>query len=692
MRAFLCIALYFIFCLTYTFSQNSKVIDSLNTAIANSPDDTNKVNLLIKLSGQYDYLSSKEKVMYLNDAYLLASKYGFKTKIEYTLSYLSKIYFYREFYDLSYVYATKYIDFLEKENMHDKALSAQNLLGSIYSKQGKFNDAKRCFFKAVSYYKAVEDYQKLAIVFNNISILFSDSNKFDSALHYAVSGYKILLQYNTDSSAIANALNNIATIEFSRNNYTSAIEMSNSALSIYTKIGNELGIALSNNSLGDIYFKMQNYNQALVHFKLCLDYVKENHWLTHTRDCYLAIANVYAKKGEFKDAFKNLEMHNLFRDSIASFEITAKFLEMEVKYELSKNEKHLAEKEKEVVEKEFELTKKNTQRNILMISLIAITLLLSLSIYAFMQKKKDNNLIKNQKEIVEIKHKEITDSINYAERIQRSFLATTEMLDISLKDYFVFFRPKDVVSGDFYWAGELNNGNFAFSCADSTGHGVPGAIMSILNISSLEKSIERETEPHKILNQTRRIIIDRLKKDGSKEGGKDGMDCSLFVINKDKTQLSFSMANNPVFIVRLTVIASEERTKQSASSEEIASLPTVARNDDNEGVARNDDYQLFEYKPDKMPVGKHEKENEPFTLHTLQLQKGDIIYALTDGFQDQFGGSKGKKFKIKNLKELLLQIAHLPMHEQEQKLAEEFATWKGSNEQVDDVCLIGVRI
>jgi serine phosphatase RsbU (regulator of sigma subunit) len=249
-----------------------------------------------------------------------------------------------------------------------------------------------------------------------------------------------------------------------------------------------------------------------------------------------------------------------------------------------------------------------------------------------------------------------------------------------------------VVSGDFYWAGELNNGNFAFSCADSTGHGVPGAIMSILNISSLEKSIERETEPHKILNQTRRIIIDRLKKDGSKEGGKDGMDCSLFVINKDKTQLSFSMANNPVFIVRLTVIASEERTKQSASSEEIASLPTVARNDDNEGVARNDDYQLFEYKPDKMPVGKHEKENEPFTLHTLQLQKGDIIYALTDGFQDQFGGSKGKKFKIKNLKELLLQIAHLPMHEQEQKLAEEFATWKGSNEQVDDVCLIGVRI
>jgi ligand-binding sensor domain-containing protein/serine phosphatase RsbU (regulator of sigma subunit) len=297
-----------------------------------------------------------------------------------------------------------------------------------------------------------------------------------------------------------------------------------------------------------------------------------------------------------------------------------------------------------------------------------------------------------QKELIEEKHKEITDSINYAERIQRSFLATSEMLDKNLKDYFVFFRPKDVVSGDFYWAAELNNGNFAFSCADSTGHGVPGAIMSILNISSLEKSVEKETEPHIILYQTRRIIIDRLKKDGSEEGGKDGMDCSLLVIDKDKTQLSFAAANNPVFIVRPTVIASEERTKQSVAEEEIASLPTVARNDENGSVARNDDYQLFEYKPDKMPVGKHDKENEPFTLHTLPLQKGDIIYALTDGFPDQFGGEKSKKYMIKNLKNLLLQIAHLPMPEQEQKLAEEFTSWKGSNEQVDDVCVIGVRI
>ncbi len=291
--------------------------------------------------------------------------------------------------------------------------------------------------------------------------------------------------------------------------------------------------------------------------------------------------------------------------------------------------------------------------------------------------------IKEQKHLIEEKHKEITDSIKYAERIQRSFLASREMLDENLGDYFVFFKPKDVVSGDFYWAAQLQNNSFAFAVADSTGHGVPGAIMSILNISSLEKSIETQTEPHHILSETRKIIINRLKKDGSPEGGKDGMDCSLLVLNQDKTQLSFASAHNPVFILRTTVIAKEERLKQSVPKDEIASLPTVVR---------NDGYELIEFKGDKIPVGKHDRENEPFTLHTITLQKGDVIYALTDGFPDQFGGDKGKKFKIKNLKELLLQIAHLPMCQQEQKLAEEFARWKGSNEQVDDVCMIGVRV
>ncbi|MCH2232743.1 MAG: SpoIIE family protein phosphatase [Crocinitomicaceae bacterium] len=232
----------------------------------------------------------------------------------------------------------------------------------------------------------------------------------------------------------------------------------------------------------------------------------------------------------------------------------------------------------------------------------------------------------HQKEIIEEAHQEITDYINYAERIQRSFMATSELLDKHLDNYLVYFNPKEAVSGDFYWAGELANRNFAVSCADSTGHGVPGAIMSILNISGIEKAVENgATAAGDIFNQARVTIIDRLKKDGSAEGGKDGMDASLLILNPEKTKLEYVAANNPIWIVR-------------------------------EG-------ELIDIKGEKMPVGKHDNDHIPFEGGEFELQKGDIIYAMTDGFQDQFGGEKGKKFKVKPMKRMLLDVASLPMKE-----------------------------
>ena len=259
-----------------------------------------------------------------------------------------------------------------------------------------------------------------------------------------------------------------------------------------------------------------------------------------------------------------------------------------------------------------------------------------------------------QRHIVEEKHKEITDSINYAERIQRSFLATKELLDENLKDHFVFFKPKDIVSGDFYFAEKLTNNNFLLATADSTGHGVPGAIMSLLNITSLEKAIENQDQPSDILNTTRKIIIERLKKDGSVEGGKDGMDCSVICFDFKKKKIIVSAANNPVWIVRGS--------------------------------------ETIEIKPDKMPVGKHDKQDFSFTQQTIDIKKGDVIYTLTDGFSDQFGGSLGKKFMSKKLRELLSKNAHLPMEEQRTILENTFISWVGDLEQIDDVTLIGVRV
>jgi ligand-binding sensor domain-containing protein/serine phosphatase RsbU (regulator of sigma subunit) len=269
---------------------------------------------------------------------------------------------------------------------------------------------------------------------------------------------------------------------------------------------------------------------------------------------------------------------------------------------------------------------------------------------------KQKEIVEEQKQVVEEKHKEITDSINYAERIQRALLASKALLDENLNDYFIVFKPKDVVSGDFYWATKLSNNNFALVTADSTGHGVPGAIMSILNISCLEKSVEVEklSAPHEILNHTRSRIIETLKNDGSAEGGKDGMDGSLLSFDFKTNVLQCASANNPIWIVR--------------------------------------NKKLIEIKADRFPIGKHERDKTPFTLHTINLQKGDVVYTLTDGFPDQFGGLTGKKFKHKHLKEFLLDIANEPMQTQQQKLNAAFISWKGDLEQVDDVCLIGVKI
>jgi len=268
--------------------------------------------------------------------------------------------------------------------------------------------------------------------------------------------------------------------------------------------------------------------------------------------------------------------------------------------------------------------------------------------------------ISEQKNLIEEKNKEIVDSINYAQRIQRALLASEKTLQTNLPQHFVFFQPKDVVSGDFYWASLLSNGQFVIATADSTGHGVPGAIMSMLNISCLNDSVEakRLVQPKDILNNTRLRIIDHLANDGSKEGGKDGMDCSLVSFDFKNLKITYSAANNPVWIVR----------------------------------SNNGKKEFIELSYDKMPVGKHDRDKISFTQNTVDLQKGDLVYTLTDGLPDQFGGTKGKKFMYKKLKDLLVSISDLSLPDQKLVLSKTLSDWKGNLEQVDDILIIGIRV
>lgn len=229
------------------------------------------------------------------------------------------------------------------------------------------------------------------------------------------------------------------------------------------------------------------------------------------------------------------------------------------------------------------------------------------------------------------------------------------------KTFFVLYKPKDIVSGDFYYAlahkhPQSKSEIFYLSAADCTGHGVPGALMSMMAISKLNESIIEKNliYPNEILDNVRKGIISSLNPEGSEEESQDGMDCVLCAFDFKNRKLFFSAANNPLWLIRNGAV--------------------------------------IEYQSDKMPVGKSPKENEPYTLQTVDLKQDDIVYVFTDGFADQFGGPKGKKFKYKQLQELILANHNKPMDEQKEILTTEFEKWRGNLEQVDDVCVIGLKI
>ena len=273
--------------------------------------------------------------------------------------------------------------------------------------------------------------------------------------------------------------------------------------------------------------------------------------------------------------------------------------------------------------------------------------------YYFMGINKEyESIIVSQKEGLELKNKEITDSITYAKRIQTAILPSDEIIASHLKEYFVLYMPKDVVAGDFYWIEKVGD-VVLFAAADCTGHGVPGAMMSVVCNNALNRSVREGnlTDPGKILDSTREIIIEELSKSG--EDVKDGMDISLAALNTKLLELKWAGANNPLWLLR--------------------------------------DNAIVEFKADKQPIGRHIN-STPFTTHVTQLHKGDLIYIASDGFQDQFGGPKGKKFKASQLKEYLVKNADKNLQQQKNSLKQAFLNWKGSNEQIDDVCIIGVRI
>lgn len=371
---------------------------------------------------------------------------------------------------------------------------------------------------------------------------------------------------------------------------------------------------------------------------------------------YATLSDIYKRKNEFEKALKYFELSNELMQKTTLDEVDDQIATLNSLNELDRREKDLeiAKQKNDKIEVE------NKRKGALIIggSVIGllILVLLFLSYRANGAKKKANQLLHTQKDeisekkqLIEEKQKEILDSIHYAKRIQTTLLAKEQEIYSNVPDGFIYFQPKDIVSGDFYWCAEKDN-LFYLAVCDSTGHGVPGAFMSLLNISFLNEAVNEKNilSPKDILNHVRSRLISNISQDGAQ----DGMDGVLFCFNKQTGELTYSAAYN---------------------------APVVLRKG-----------EIIQFAADKMPIGKGEYEHS-FSEHSITLETGDIVYAYTDGYADQFGGERGKKFKLKQLLETFTAIGNLNCEEQLYQLKQTFENWKGEQEQIDDVTVVGIR-
>jgi len=656
------------------------------------------------------------------EAYRLAQVSNNKRLIAYSLNTIGSSYYFLLNFDSTVYFHLLAIEI--QEEIHDELGLGRSLtnLGNSYLDQRLNDKAIQYFLKAESKFIKTKYNIGLSKLYNSMGNLFNSINDYKNSIVYYKKGIELSEKMKDNSFNYALSIN-LANVYSSINKPADAMEL---YLNTYQKVkldSNYVYFLMICNNICQQYIDMNEFEKAKKYSNEAIEMIKihdfEDYLKINSYSNYAALLeregkydvakkyidsalmllqftsdvnkNIALKKqlsqilfvsGNFDGAYSKLmEAYNL-KDTMYQNNLSEKLSEL--------NTIHEVEKKESQIQLLSDAQRKQKTINYLLIgvaciSFVAITILIS----SYRRKKKDNEIILQQKnevitknKLVEEKQKEILDSINYAKRIQYALLASDKLLKENLPEYFLFFKPKDVVSGDFYWGastGSTTNKRFALVTADSTGHGVPGSIMSMLNISCLNETINADklVEAADILNATRKKIINHLSNDGSAEGGKDGMDCSVLVFDFQNLKLQIAAANNPVWIVR--EIINDK-------------LEILNENIENPFKIYNSTFSIYDVKPDKMPVGKHDKQDIPFTLHEVDIQKGDIVYTLTDGFQDQFGGEKGKKYMIKNLRELIVSNAHLPMQVQKQLLEATFNKWKGTNEQVDDVTVVGIKV
>ncbi len=503
--------------------------------------------------------------------------------------------------------------------------------------------------------------RRLIAGYANVGVSYSKLDSADKALEYQRKCIEVSRKYN-DQRSLATATMNVGVILEKQGDTEQALENYLEALEIRKTLKDPHGLAESYSNLAQLFAKRKEMGKAIQYGEQGYQLAKDNDLLSDIKANAKQLYQIYRKAGKHKKA---LEMHEAFieaRDTLLSVENrkSALLSEFEHQFRLKTvaDSTKAAEAEKVIVAElaaERSENVRQQQRSYFLYGGLALTLLFGLFIFnRFRITNRQKLVIEEQKMMVEEKNREILDSIQYAKRLQDAILPPTKLVKEYLEQSFILYKPKDVVAGDFYWM-ETVGDTIYFAAADCTGHGVPGAMVSVVCSNALSKALVEENivEPAKILDRTRELVINRFGR--SEESIKDGMDISLCALNLSTNAAQWAGANNPLWIIR-----AENGT-------------------------------LEEIKGDKQPIGSYAVER-PFTNHAIKFEAGDTLYLFSDGYPDQFGGTKGKKYKTGQLKAFLASIREHDMTKQGELLDIEFTRWKGNIDQIDDVCMIGVRI
>lgn len=679
------------------YAQKSKiVVDSLKKLLVPTAPDTLKIKLLNEIGHEYITSDSALATQYASDALNLSLKINYKPGEMNAHNVLGLVLYYSSSYDDALEHHEISRKIAEQLKDKSKLAVALNNIGLVYDDRTEYNKALKYYMESLALAENSEKGKwQMGSTLNNIALIYQTQGKYEdalafhnrslkikkeinnrkgvgSSLHNIGLVYKLMGEYeksleyyflaltvrkeNNDENGTALTLNNIGSVFESQGLFNKAFVYFEQSLEIRKKLKDRYGLAISLFSMGSNYCSRNQYEKGFEYYNKALQIGKEIGSKDLLERGYESMALASANQKNYQKAFEYQTLLMAVKDSIYNAESSRQLNELQTKYESEKKQKEIELLTKNDEIQELQLNKNKLWMVVLISTILVVLLLAGLLFNRYKMKQKANDLLEHQNTEITQQKKEITDSINYAKRIQESILPPADHWKKILPQSFIFYRPKDIVSGDFYWI-EQKNETVCFAAVDCTGHGVPGALMSVVGFNLLTQAVNEVglTKPSEILKHLDAGVTKTLRQSETGKGVKDGMDLSLCSLNLKTLELQYAGAFNSLYYVI-------------------------------DGV-------FNEIKADKFPIGVNlDGKVDNYQNHTVQLKKGDCVYLYSDGYADQFGGMQGKKFKYKKLKELLTVISSDSIEHQQNKIEKTFDDWKGNLEQVDDVVIIGLKI